>query len=67
VPELPRGPEFGNGRLVRNIFEAAVARQSSRIVANGETDLTSLVLSDLSLAPPTADPQPPSAPTGQYL
>jgi SpoVK/Ycf46/Vps4 family AAA+-type ATPase len=67
LTELPRGPEFGNGRLVRNIFEAAVARQSSRIVANGETDLTSLVLSDLSLPPPTADAQPATAPTGPYL
>jgi Cdc6-like AAA superfamily ATPase len=29
----PRGKGFGNGRLVRNLFEDAVARQASRVVA----------------------------------
>ena len=29
----PRGKGFGNGRLARNLFEDAVARQASRIVA----------------------------------
>ncbi len=28
----PRGPGFGNGRLVRNLFEGAVARQATRLV-----------------------------------
>jgi SpoVK/Ycf46/Vps4 family AAA+-type ATPase len=28
----PRGPMFGNGRLARNLFEAAIARHASRIV-----------------------------------
>ncbi len=28
----PRGKGFGNGRLVRNLFEHAVARQASRVV-----------------------------------
>jgi hypothetical protein len=65
---LLRGPEFGNARLVRNMFEAAISRQASRVVTDGGTDLTSLVLSDLSLsAVPIVDQQPPAAPTGPYL
>jgi hypothetical protein len=28
----PRGKGFGNGRLARNLFEAAVAHQASRVV-----------------------------------
>ena len=31
----PRGKGFGNGRLARNLFEEAVGRQASRIVAGG--------------------------------
>ena len=53
LARLPRTPEFGNGRLVRNLFEAALARQASRIVASGGTDLTTLTRQDLAL--PTAD------------
>jgi SpoVK/Ycf46/Vps4 family AAA+-type ATPase len=66
---LPRGPEFGNARLVRNLFEAAIARQASRVVASGGTDLTSLTPDDLGLpAMPAMDqPPPPTAPTGPYL
>jgi hypothetical protein len=30
----PRGPAFGNARLVRNLFEAAVARHASRVVTH---------------------------------
>ena len=30
--EEPRGPGFGNGRLARNLFEASVAAQASRVV-----------------------------------
>jgi hypothetical protein len=29
----PRDKGFGNGRVARNLFEAAVARQASRVVA----------------------------------
>ena len=46
---LPRTQGFGNGRLIRNLFEAALARQASRIVADSHPDLTSLTLSDLGL------------------
>ena len=33
---------FGNGRLVRNIFEAAVVRQASRVVALPHPDTAQL-------------------------
>jgi SpoVK/Ycf46/Vps4 family AAA+-type ATPase len=46
---LPRTREFGNGRLVRNLFETALARQASRIVKSGSSDLTRLTLADLGL------------------
>jgi hypothetical protein len=46
----PRTKGFGNGRLARNLFEAAVGRQASRIVAlTAPTDdeLCSLVAEDI--------------------
>ena len=49
LAKLPRTRGFGNGRFVRNIFEAAVGRQASRILATADPDLTSLALSDLGL------------------
>ena len=49
LAKLPRARGFGNGRLIRNVFEAALARQASRIVASNDSDLTSLTLSDLGL------------------
>jgi Cdc6-like AAA superfamily ATPase len=33
IAAQPRGKGFGNGRLVRNLFEHAVARQATRVVA----------------------------------
>ena len=47
LAELPRTRVFGNGRLVRNIFEAALARQASRIVATNCSDLTRLTAADV--------------------
>jgi AAA lid domain/ATPase family associated with various cellular activities (AAA) len=47
----PRGKGFGNGRLARNLFEAAVGRQASRVVAQtnpSDDDLCSLVAEDVS-------------------
>jgi len=68
LARLPRTPEFGNGRLVRNLFEAALARQASRVVASGGTDLTTLTRQDLSLPDlPGPDHKPGEAPTGPYL
>jgi hypothetical protein len=46
----PRGRGFGNGRVARNIFEAAVERQASRVVAvaaPSDEDLCTLVPGDL--------------------
>ncbi|MBX3286395.1 MAG: AAA family ATPase [Actinobacteria bacterium] len=48
---VPRDKGFGNGRLARNLFEDAVARQASRVVAIDEpTDeqLTTLVAADIA-------------------
>jgi len=68
LARLPRTREFGNGRLVRNLFEAALARQASRVVASGGTDLTTLTLQDLGLPDlPSPDHEPGQAPTGPYL
>jgi Cdc6-like AAA superfamily ATPase len=49
----PRGKGFGNGRLARNLFEAAVAHQASRVVDLPEvTDevLVALVAADVEAA-----------------
>lgn len=48
---VPRDKGFGNGRLARNLFEDAVARQASRVVTITEpTDeqLTTLVAADIA-------------------
>jgi Holliday junction resolvasome RuvABC ATP-dependent DNA helicase subunit len=68
IANLPREQGFGNGRLIRNIFEAALTRQASRIIATGESNLTHLALSDLGL-PPTDphDGNTSSAPPGPYI
>ena len=66
---LPRNREFGNGRLVRNLFEAALARQASRVVASGSTDLTTLTLRDLGLRddPPRPYHETDQTAAGPYL
>jgi Cdc6-like AAA superfamily ATPase len=59
---VPRDKGFGNGRVARNLFESAVARQASRVVAiEDPTDvqLTELVAADI---PP---PQPGGPAPGQ--
>jgi hypothetical protein len=46
----PRDKGFGNARFIRNLFEAAVSRQASRLVHVDEPDpeqLTTLVADDL--------------------
>jgi len=51
----PRIKGFGNGRLVRNVFEDAVARQASRVVEiDDPTDIDLVLL----LPPDIADPAP---------
>jgi hypothetical protein len=49
LESMTRTRTFGNGRLMRNIFEAALARQASRIVATKSSNLTELVPADLAL------------------
>ena len=46
----PRDKGFGNGRVARNLFEAAVARHAGRVVAipdPTDDDLTTLVAADI--------------------
>jgi len=52
----PRAAGFGNARFIRNLFEAAVAQQASRIVEEGrdsEADLVALTAADLGPTAPT--------------
>jgi Cdc6-like AAA superfamily ATPase len=53
----PRVKGFGNGRLVRNLFEDAVSRQASRVV-----DLTKPTDIELVLMVPADIPDPPPLP-----
>jgi hypothetical protein len=62
--EIPRGPSFGNGRLIRNLLDEALATQSERLTPTSTaTDLATLLPTDLT--PPT-EPQKPTT-TGLYL
>jgi len=57
----PRGRGFGNGRVARNLFEAAVERQASRIVSATEPtddELAALLPADID----GANPSPGTAP-----
>ena len=60
----PRDKGFGNARLVRNLFEAAVNRQASRIMrldSPTDDDLSTLVDDDFGpAAPPQGAPPPPA-------
>ena len=56
---IPRDKGFGNGRLARNLFEEAIARQASRIVAMKDPsneEIVKLVPADIAgvAAPPPA-------------
>ena len=65
---IDRTKGFGNGRLVRNLFEAAVARQARRVVALDEPtddDLVALLPEDLpDRAPDEAPDADDGAPEG---
>ena len=58
----PRDKGFGNGRLARNLFEAAISCQATRLVASGdgasptEAELTTLTVSDLRAAATAGEP-----------
>mgnify|MGYP000453941721 CR=1 FL=1 len=54
----PRGPDFGNGRFARNLFEAAVGRHAWRLRdahAPTRDDLRLLTAEDVSIADVCAD------------
>lgn len=51
VASRPRDRGFGNARLVRNLFEAAVARQASRVVDLPEVSDDALVTLEASDIP----------------
>jgi SpoVK/Ycf46/Vps4 family AAA+-type ATPase len=56
LDQQARGKGFGNGRLARNIFEAAISRQASRLVEQDEhsdDDLVTLTESDIDGAAST--------------
>jgi hypothetical protein len=54
---FPRGKGFGNGRLARNLFEDAVARQAGRVVAIGQpTDDQLVLLTAADIAAPGEGP-----------
>lgn len=56
----PRGRGFGNGRVARNLFEAAVERQASRLVAAqdpSDDDLCTLTPPDFGAAAPGSPPR----------
>jgi len=62
----PRDKGFGNGRLARNLFEDAVARQASRMVdldAPTDVDLTTLTAGDIPDLPAATMPAATPAPT----
>ena len=60
----PRDKGFGNARLVRNLFEAAVNRQASRIMrleSPTDDDLSTLIDDDFGPAAPSQGAPPPPA------
>lgn len=67
---LPRDKGFGNGRVARNLFEAAVARQASRVVAVEDPSdlvLTTLEAQDIPAhTPPGAEAGEPGAPAPDH-
>jgi hypothetical protein len=69
----PRDRGFGNGRLARNLFEAAVANQATRLVAlDHPTDEQLTTLTAADIPPLSADESPvepghpPTAGTSQW-
>jgi hypothetical protein len=51
ILRTPRDDDAGNARLVRNLFESAIARQASRLVAIADPDdeqLTTIIAADLA-------------------
>jgi SpoVK/Ycf46/Vps4 family AAA+-type ATPase len=67
----PRGPSFGNGRMMRNLLDRSIALQAQRLTGLGaptEADVRTLVAEDVQAAV-AAEPLDDGAVrhTGQYL
>jgi len=68
IDGTPRTKGFGNGRMVRNLFEASVARHARRIVAIDEpTDDDLLVLLPADLPADVVDAPTDDAPTDDLI
>ncbi|GGT98267.1 AAA family ATPase [Actinomadura livida] len=64
IRDVPRGPAFGNGRLMRNLLDAAVAAQSERLTDSSDAaELSTLAAGDLEPAGSAAPAEGP----GLYL
>jgi hypothetical protein len=64
----PRDGSFGNGRLMRNVLDRAIAVQAQRITALatvGGDDVRTLLAADISAV--AAPDEPTDLPVGQYL
>jgi len=51
---IPRGPTFGNGRVARQVFEAMISRQASRLAGHSPdaAELSRLAAEDVEPPPP---------------
>ncbi len=61
----PRDAGFGNGRLARNLFEAAATNQATRLVASdrpSDAELTTLTAADIPATTPASATGPGSGP-----
>ncbi|TDC87446.1 AAA family ATPase [Actinomadura sp. 7K507] len=62
--DVPRGSSFGNGRLMRNLLDGAVATQAERLTATSDaSELSTLSAGDLQPAKPGSSDEGP----GLYL
>jgi ATPase family associated with various cellular activities (AAA)/AAA lid domain len=63
-----KGKHFGNGRDVRNLFDACRARQATRLRAQrktGRSDLMTLIADDIGPEPKKPKDEPPQAAQGE--
>ncbi|HEY8481033.1 MAG TPA: AAA family ATPase [Spirillospora sp.] len=71
VAAHPRGPSFGNARLVRNLLEAAISRQARRITEQDDADPGGVAVSEVGTLRPEDLPDAPRRDTpvgfGPYI
>ncbi len=61
IGSVPKGKGFGNARLARNIFEAAINRHATRVITidePDEADLTTITAEDVPADPASIDEPP---------